>query len=267
VTAFVEITGSVAVVSGAGSGIGRASAHSLAKRGASVVVTDVNGERAETVAVEITAAGGTAIWAQCNVTDGDAIAAVRDLALSKFGHLEIVMNNVGVLAMGPPESLPIEEWQRIIDINLLSVVRSNLVYLPHLIAQGRGHVVNTASVSGLLAHGFDRLPYLTTKHAVVGMTESLALYLRPQGIGVTCLCPSGVNTNIVEQITFFGAAGTPRSPDHPVVEAEVVGELVAGAIETGRFFVVTTTKVQDELLLRAQDIEAYIDSYAQGEAT
>lgn len=88
------------------------------------------------------------------------------------------MNNVGVLAMGPPESLPLEIWQRIIDINLLSIVRSNLVFLPHLLAQGKGHVVNTASVSGVLPHGFDRLPYLASKHAVVGMTESLALYLR-----------------------------------------------------------------------------------------
>ncbi|MCU1458914.1 MAG: short-chain dehydrogenase/reductase [Actinomycetia bacterium] len=264
-TAFVEIPGSVAIVSGAGSGIGRASAHSLAKRGASVVVTDVNGERAESVAGEITAVGGAAIWAQCDVTDGDAIERVRDLALHELGHLEIVMNNVGVLAMGPPETLPFELWQRIIEINLLSVVRSNLVYLPHLLAQGRGHVVNTASASGLLAHGFDRLPYVTTKHAVVGMTESLALYLRPRGIGVTCLCPSGVVTNIVEQITFFGEPATPRSPDHPVVEAEVVGELVADAIETGRFLVLTATEVQDEVVARARDIDAYIDSYTQGD--
>ena len=147
------------------------------------------------------------------------------------------MNNVGVIAMGPPETLPLEEWQRVIDINVLGIVRSNLVFLPHLIAQGRGHVVNTASVSGLLAHGYDRLPYVTTKHAVVGMTESLALYLRPQGIGVTCVCPSGVATNIVEQISFFGAPSTPRAPDHPIVEAEVVGRLVADAVEHDRFLV------------------------------
>ena len=268
-TAFVEIPGSVAVVSGAGSGIGRASAMALAARGASVVVTDVNGERAETVADEIVAAGGAAFFAQCNVTDAAAVERVRDLALEEFGHLEIVMNNVGVLAMGPPETLPFEEWQRIIEINLLSLVRSNLVYLPHLIAQGRGHVVNTASASGLLAHGFDRLPYVTTKHAVVGMTESLALYLRPKGIGVTCLCPSGVVTNIVEQITFFDMPDgvTPRSPDHPVVEAEVVGEIVATAIEQGTFLALTTSMVQDELDERNRDIEAYIDKYSQGGTT
>ena len=101
------------------------------------------------------------------------------------------MNNVGVLAMGPPESLPDEAWRRVLEVNLMSVARSNRVFLPLLIEQGRGHVVNTASASGLLAYGFDRLPYVASKHAVVGITEALALYLAPKGIGVTCLCPSG----------------------------------------------------------------------------
>jgi NAD(P)-dependent dehydrogenase (short-subunit alcohol dehydrogenase family) len=259
VSGFVEVQGSVAVISGAGSGIGRAAATSLARRDARVVVTDVDEQRAEAVAAEIVAAGGEAIPVQCDVTDIGSIERVRDHALATYGHIEIVMNNVGVLAMGPPESLPLEEWQRIVDVNLLGAVRSNLVFLPHLLAQGNGHIVNTASVSGLLAHGFDRLPYVATKHALVGLTESLAIYLRPRGIGVTCLCPSGVATNIVEQITFFGQPAVPRSPDHPIVEAEVVGELVAQAIEDGQFLVLTVPEVHDELVERARDIDAYID--------
>jgi NAD(P)-dependent dehydrogenase (short-subunit alcohol dehydrogenase family) len=154
----------------------------------------------------------------------------------------------------------------VVDVNLLGAVRSNLVFLPLLLAQGRGHVVYTASASGLLAHGYDRLPYVTTKHALVGMSESLALYLRPRGIGVTCLCPSGVITNIVEQITFFGKPESPRSPDHPVVEAEVVGELVADAVAEGRFLVLTATEVHDELVERALDIEAYITGLTETES-
>ena len=136
--------------------------------------------------------------------------------------------------MGAPESLPIEAWQRVLDLNLLSIARSNLVFLPHLIAQGHGHVVNTASASGLLAYGFDRLPYVASKHAVVGLSEALALYLAPKGIGVTCVCPSGVITNILEQITVYGEATTPRAPQHPLVEPDAVGELVADAVTTGR---------------------------------
>ena len=141
------------------------------------------------------------------------------------------MNNVGVLAMGPPESLPLEAWQRVLDLNLLSIARSNLVFLPHLIEQGRGHVVNTSSASGLLAYGFDRLPYVASKHAVVGLSEALALYLAPKGIGVTCLCPSGVITNILEQITVYGEPTSPRAPQHPLVEPDEVGELVADAVD------------------------------------
>ena len=248
------------MISGAGSGIGRAAAISLARRGARVVVTDIDGDRAEAVALEISADGGRSRAIQCDVTDQVAIEGVRDRTLEEFGQVDVVMNNVGVIAMGPPESLPLTEWQRVVDVNLLSVVRSNLVFLPLLLSQRRGHIVNTASVSGLLAHGYDRLPYVTTKHAVVGLSESLALYLRPHGIGVTCLCPSGVITNIVEQITFFGEPEVPRSPDHPVVEAEVVGELVADAVAEGRFLVLTAPEVHDELVDRAGDIEAYISS-------
>ena len=94
---------------------------------------------------------------------------------------------------------------------------------------------------------------------MVGLTESLAFYLRPRGIGVTCLCPSGVITNIVEQMTSFGEPITPRAPSYPIVSAEVVGELVADAITDGRFLVLTATEVQDELEERTTDIEAYID--------
>jgi NAD(P)-dependent dehydrogenase (short-subunit alcohol dehydrogenase family) len=263
VTGYIDLDGACAVVTGAGSGIGRASARSFAARGARVVVSDVNAERVEAVAAEIVAAGGEAVGLRGDVTQYTDIEALRDTCLDRFGRVDLVMNNVGVLAMGPPESLPIEEWQRIIDVNLLSMVRSNLVFLPLLIAQERGHVVNTASMSGLLAHGYDRLPYVATKHAIVGMSESLALYLRPRGVGVTCLCPSGVNTNIAEQITFFGAPSTPRSPDYPVVEADVVGELVADAVTEGRFLVLTVPEVHDEIVERAADLDAYIAKLTQ----
>ena len=193
------------------------------------------------------------------MTNQEDVEQLRAAGISEYGRIDLVMNNVGVIAMGPPESLPLSEWQRVIDINLLSIVRSNLVFLPGLIAQGSGHVVNTASMSGLLAHGFDRLPYVTTKHAVVGMTESLALYLRPKGIGVTCLCPSGVVTNIVEQISFFGPASSPRTPDYPIVEAQEVGVLLADAVESGRFLVLTAPGVHDEMVERVRDIDAYLD--------
>lgn len=245
----------VAVITGAGSGIGRAAAHAFARRGTRVVVTDIDGERASAVADEL---GVLGVAATCDVTRLADLEAARDLALERFGRVDLVMNNVGVLAVGPVESIPLETWQRVVDVNLLGVVRSNAVFLPLLLEQGSGHVVNTASTAGLLPYGFDRLPYTTTKHALVGLSESLALYLRPRGIGVSCLCPAGVATNIVEQITFHGDPAPPRGPKLPVLDAETVGELVVRGVAEDRFLILTAPEVADELRERGADVDAYL---------
>jgi NAD(P)-dependent dehydrogenase (short-subunit alcohol dehydrogenase family) len=258
VTVPLELDGAAAVLTGAGSGIGRATAICLAARGASVVASDLDAGRAEETAALIEAAGGEAISCRVDVTSSADLEALRDECLERFGRLDLVVNNVGVIAMGAPEALPLEAWQRVLDLNLLSIARSNLVFLPHLLAQGHGHVVNTASASGLLAYGFDRLPYVASKHAIVGVSEALALYLGPKGIGVTCVCPSGVITNILEQISFYGEATAPRAPQHPLVEPAVVGELVADAVAAGRFLVVTAPEIHDELREQADDRDAYL---------
>jgi NAD(P)-dependent dehydrogenase (short-subunit alcohol dehydrogenase family) len=248
-------TRSVAVLTGAGSGIGRATAQALALRGANVVVTDLDEERANTVAAEI---GDAAVAVRCDVTDVGDLAAARDVALDRFGRVDLLMNNVGVLAVGPVEAIPLEGWARIVDINLMSVVRSLTVFLPGLLAQGSGYIVNTASTAGLFPYGYDRLPYATTKHAIVGLSESLAVYLRPRGIGVSCFCPAGVMTNIMEQITFYGEPHPPRGPDFGIVDAETAAELVVEGVASDRFLIVTTDEVYDELRERGADLEAYL---------
>lgn len=262
-TVPLVLDGAVAVLTGAGSGIGRATAVALAGRGARVVASDLDAARADETADLIVAGGGEAVGTRVDVSAQRDLEALRDLALERFGRVDVVVNNVGVLAMGAPEALPVEAWQRVLDLNLLSVARSNVVFLPLLLAQGRGHVVNTASASGLLAYGFDRLPYVASKHAVVGVSEAMAIYLGPKGIGVTCVCPSGVLTNILEQITVYGEASTPRAPQHPLVEAATVGELVADAVAEGRFLVVTAPEVHDELREKAADRDAYVQRMIQ----
>jgi NAD(P)-dependent dehydrogenase (short-subunit alcohol dehydrogenase family) len=255
----LEIDGAAVVVTGAGSGIGRATAMAFASRGALVAVSDLSADRAHAVASEITSAGGTGFAMVTDVTDEAQLVDLRDACLARYGHLEAVMNNVGVLALGQPESLPDEAWERVYDINVHSIARSNRVFLPHLLACGRGHIINTASASGLLAYGFDRLPYVASKHAIVGLSEALAVYLGRKGIGVTCLCPSGVITNILEQLTVYGeSAATPRAPAHPIVAAEELGELAVDAVASGRFLVLTAPEIETELVERATDIEAYL---------
>lgn len=251
----IDLSRSVAVLTGAGSGIGRATAQALARRGARVVVTDLDEERARSVAAEI---GDAALAVPCDVTRVDDLTAVRDAALDRFGRVDLVMNNVGVLAVGPVEAIPLEGWERIVDINLMSVVRSLTVFLPGLLEQGSGHIVNTASTAGLFPYGFDRLPYTTTKHAIVGLSESLAVYLRPRGIGVSCFCPAGVMTNIVEQITFYGEPHPPRGPDFGIVDAATAAELVVEGVTAGRFLIVTTDEVHDELRDLGNDLDGYL---------
>ena len=229
-TVPLDLRGAAAVVTGAGSGIGRATAISLAARGCGIVASDIDFDRAEDTANLVRKADGEAVSLEVDVTQQEQLEALRDLCLHRFGRLDLVMNNVGVLVMGAPEALPLEGWQRVLDLNVMSLARSNLVFLPHLLEQGHGHIVNTSSASGLLAYGYDRLPYVASKHAIVGVSEALAIYLGPKGIGVTCVCPSGVITNILEQITFYGETTSPRAPQHPLVGPDEVGELVAEAV-------------------------------------
>lgn len=249
----------VVVITGAGSGIGRASALAFSARGARVVVTDIDEARAEAVSKEIE---GESIFSRLDVTSLSDYERVRDLVIEKFGRVDVVMNNVGVLAVGDVEVIPLEAWERIIDINLMSVVRSNLVFLPLLQGQGSGHIVNTASTAGLFPYGFDRMPYTASKHAVVGISEALALYLKPQGINVTCFCPAGVMTNIMEQITTYGEMRPPRGPSFGIVSAEEAGELVVQGVLEEKFLVLTSPEAADDLARHGADLDAYLAAYS-----
>ncbi|MEU9454878.1 SDR family oxidoreductase [Streptomyces sp. NPDC048277] len=252
----------VAVITGAAGGIGRATAHSLARRGAHILVADIDAPAAQTVAEELAAYGTGALAVWCDVAGETAFDELKASALDRFGRVDIVMNNVGVLTRGRPEHIPVEEWQRVIDINLMSVVRSNAVFLPYLLQQGRGHIVNTASFAGLYTYAYDRLPYAASKAAVVQISEGLRVYLQPQGIGVTVLCPGPVKTNIAASLgPGFGPAVATRGPggQFAVLDADTVGEQVAEAVVDNTFMVCTHEHVRDVLVERASDWNAFIE--------
>ena len=207
-----HLAGKVAFITGGGSGIGRASALGLAAEGVHVVVADIDRDRAMSVADEASWRGTDCIGMELDVNDQEAFESARDVMLRRLGHVDIVMNNVGIVSAGLPEQIPIEEWERCMSTNLLSVVRSNAIFIPLLLEQGSGHIVNTASAAGLFAYAYERTPYSVSKAAVVALSEALALYLHPRNIGVTCLCPGPVATNIHQHVTFSGAPIRMRPP-------------------------------------------------------
>jgi NAD(P)-dependent dehydrogenase (short-subunit alcohol dehydrogenase family) len=251
----------VAVITGAASGIGRAIACALADRGACIVAVDLDADGVESVTNDLTARGAPVLPLRADVSDPEAFEGIRSAALQRFDRVDIVVNNVGVLTNGLPQDIPVAEWQRILDINLMSVVRSNAAFLPLLLDQGSGHVVNTASFAGLFTYSYDRLPYAATKAAIVQISEGLAIYLRPKNIGVTLLCPGPVLTNIANAVPTFGGGAPLRIPGEQfgLLDPAPVGELVADAILRNRFFVPTHPQVTDELRRRVDDWDAYID--------
>jgi NAD(P)-dependent dehydrogenase (short-subunit alcohol dehydrogenase family) len=253
------LDGKVVVVTGGGSGIGRSSAAAFARAGAHVVVADIDATRAEEAAAEAATAGPTAAGIACDVTRQDDLVAVRELAQAEFGEVDVVINNVGIVSVGEPLDIPFADWQRLVDVNLLSIVRSNEVFLPGLLEQGSGHIVNTASIAGVYPYTYDVLPYSATKGAVYAMSEALAFYLRPRGIGITCLCPGPVLTNIVEQITAHTDLAKMSIPDLALLDPAVVGDMVVQAVLDDRFLLLThPDEVHDVLVRRAQDPEGWL---------
>ena len=260
----VELETAVVVITAAGSGIGRACAEEFARRGGRVVVTDLDEGPALAVADGIRASGGTAVGLRADVTRADDVAAVRAATLAHFGRVDVVMSNAGILAVGPVEAIPVEAWERVFDVNVFGTVRVLGAFLPDLLAQGSGHVVTTGSTAGLFPYGFDRLPYTASKHAVVGLSESLAVALRPRGVGVSCFCPAGVATNILEQVTAYGTVAPPRGPAFAVVDADTAARAVVDGVVADRFLIVTDAAVPVELATRGADLEAYLAAIATG---
>jgi NAD(P)-dependent dehydrogenase (short-subunit alcohol dehydrogenase family) len=173
------------------------------------------------------------------------------------------MSNVGVIAKGDPLEIPMEAWDSIIDVNLLGTVRVLQTFLPILVDQGSGHIVTTGSTAGLFPYTYDRLPYVATKAAVVALSESLALYALPRGIGVTCFCPAGVVTNIVEQIRQYGPPTRVQPPQLPVVDAEDAGELVVQGILENRLLVLTDPLAETMIQRHAADRDEFLASQIQ----
>jgi len=155
---YDPFTGRKALIFGAATGIGRATAIEFARRGADIAIADIDLDGAQAVIDAVTELGRKGVAIRGDVTDAESVNGALDKTEMALGGVDIVMNNVGAIVSGNPEDIPLDEWERLIDINLMGVVRGMTAALPRLIKQGSGHIINTASFAGMFPYATNRLP-------------------------------------------------------------------------------------------------------------
>jgi NAD(P)-dependent dehydrogenase (short-subunit alcohol dehydrogenase family) len=196
--ATYDVSDRSAIVTGGGSGIGAATARLLARSGAAVLVLDLDEEHAQAVAAEITADGGTAAALAGNVADEAVAQAAVDEA-SRLGPLKIAVNNAGIGgAPAPTAEVTTQDWRRVLDVNLDAVFLGMRAQIPAMVEAGGGAIVNMSSILGSV--GFATSPaYVTSKHAVIGLTKNAALEYAGQGVRVVAVGPGFIATPLVDQ--------------------------------------------------------------------
>ncbi|MCC6225038.1 MAG: SDR family NAD(P)-dependent oxidoreductase [Microthrixaceae bacterium] len=251
----MELKDKVAVITGGASGIGLAMARRFATGGAALVLADIEEATLATAVAELSDSGATVSGVRTDVTDPASFAALRDETLSRHGAVHVLCNNAGVAAGGPAWEVSLDVWRWVMDVNVFGVINGIHTFVPTMIDQGEGHVVNTASIAGLItAPGIG--PYTASKQAVVSISETLLQDLAAAGhpVGVSVLCPAFVKTRIHEaernapaglDRDFAQGAATQATWGvfgalvQAGIDAEVVADAVADAVAEGRFYVLT----------------------------
>lgn len=195
---MAKLEGKVAIVTGATSGMGRASAKLFAQEGAKVVVTGRNEERAKEVVDDIKADGNEAIYVIADMSDLDDVKKIFDVTMEEYGTVDILFNNAGMLSMSPLMDLTIDEWNKIFNVNVTSSLVLTQLVAPVMKEKGKGTIVNTCSVASFGAHhGF--AAYVDSKHAMAGLTKSIAWELGPE-IRCNGIAPGLIHTAMVDSI-------------------------------------------------------------------
>ena len=261
-----ELKHRVVVVTGGASGIGRAMATRFARAGANVVIADVEATALERAADEMGVVG-----LHTDVSSYESVVALHDAVMDRFGAVHVLCNNAGVGGGGRAVDLTIKDWQWVLGVNLWGVIHGLNAFLPTLIAQDEAHIVNTASIAGMVAYPQIPMPYNASKYAVVGISETLRLEMAETGVGVSVLCPGFVRTNIRESQrnrptelrnekrnpgarVANAAVGSQRSI--PVIQPEQVADLVHDAVLDDRFWIFTHPELMPPVEDRFADVLA-----------
>src|SRR5262245_120215 len=245
----MDLRGKVAVVTGAASGIGAASARAFAHKGAKVVVVDVNADGARKVAKEL---GALAV--PCDIAQESQVNAMITEAERALGPVEVLFNNAGVATGGDPLRTPIEVWDKQWQINLMSHVYAVRAVLPGMLERGSGYLLHTASMAGILTSQ-GNLTYAVTKHAVVGLAEWLSITYHDKGIRVSLLAPLGVRTPMLGNVDTNSSRASALGP---IKEPEQVAEMVVDAIDAERFLILTDPIAQKWMNNKTNDLERWL---------
>jgi len=230
-----EFRDKVAVVTGAASGIGFGLARRFASEGMKVVMADVEEPALKSAADELESDGADVLAIVTDVSDHAAVQSLAAATFDRFGTAHIVCNNAGIGTGGLAWEVSEAKWRWIVGVNLMGVVHGIHFFVPRMLQQGRpGHIVNTASLAGLVPVA-EMAPYATSKHAVVGLSESLNAELSPRGIHVSAICPGFIDTGIIASSHLQGEAATQRTKIESFYKRfgsspEVVAEAVVDAI-------------------------------------
>ena len=240
----MKIKGSLILITGGGSGIGEACAREFsARRAGHIVIADLLKDRAEKVATEINAAGCPASWVVVDVADRNQVKKMIDQTIQEHGHLDIMMNNAGIGIGGRADEVPVEKFEKVIQINLLGVIYGTKFALDYMVKRGDGHVVNTASAMGFLPAPY-LSSYCASKSGIIGFSQSIRDEMKPFNIRVSVVCPGAVETPILDESERINMPNIFRIYPLMISSAHKVAKRIAIGIEKNQFLIIPTMDVK-----------------------
>ena len=256
-----ELAGKTAFVTGGASGIGFALGRAFAKTGMKVMLADIETDALAAAVKSLHDDTPDVRGVLCDVADPVSVERAAEASYEAFGNVHVVCNNAGVAAAGGIDNISLDNWRWVLDVNLMGVLHGIRTFLPHIRAHGEGgHIVNTASMAGMNS-GLGFSPYVASKFAVVGMSEGLAMQLKPLGIGVSVLCPGFVHTRISESGRNRPERYGPTHRPDPASPAGMLTAQIAALIQSG----LDPSDVAAQVLTAIREDEFYVFTHHSAE--
>jgi NAD(P)-dependent dehydrogenase (short-subunit alcohol dehydrogenase family) len=240
----------VAIVTGGGMGLGEALCEELAHRGATVVIADINGDAARQLAARLADRGATAAAVRVDVANEADVAQLIDSTVAEYGRLDYMINNAGIAIGGDSRDLSMQQWRRVLDVDLLGVVHGTVHAYQVMAKQGHGHIVNVSSLSGLVPQP-GNVPYCTSKHGIVGLSLSLRAEGVDLGVKVSAACPGDMRTKIYDNMVVANmpreqVAALSRRTHYlmPQMSAHAAACAILRGVDRNRALIVFPTAVQ-----------------------